>query len=211
MQYFLTYWLIPAVVILGAYAIGSIPTGVWYSKWIHHEDVRSLGSGNSGGTNIGRNYGLKAAIIVIILDALKGLIPIALVRYFAPDQAYFVMLTGIASILGHAYPLWANFRGGKIVATSIGVLIGFNPWVGLIQVLFFLALLFVTSTVSLSALVSYSAMAIIIAFIANHWTYRVGFILIAAFMCYRHHENIQRLMQGTERRIRWGMNPPDTK
>lgn len=186
------------------YLIGSFPTGVYYSKLIHKTDVRTLGSGNSGGTNIGRNFGLKAAIIVIIIDALKGLVPFAIAKYFFSGEDGLIMLTGILSVIGHAYPIWANFKGGKVVATSIGVMLAFKPMLGICLVLSFLVLLFLTSMVSFSAMVSYFIATIVIC-ITSSWIYGLGFTLISLFLIFRHHENIARLIKGKENRINWGL------
>lgn len=198
----------PILCILGAYLAGSIPTGVWYSKLIHRIDVRELGSGNSGGTNIGRNFGAVAAIIVIAVDILKGWIPILVTRQLFPELDWAIMLTGIASVIGHAYPIWAGFRGGKIVATSIGVLLGFNFPIAIIQIITFLVIVFLSSMVSLSAMVSYSLIAIYIFFTLPTKIFGIGFMFIALFMLYRHRANIQRILTGEESRIKFGLNRP---
>lgn len=197
-------WM-PILFIFLAYLAGSIPSGVWYSKYVHKIDVRELGSGNSGGTNIGRNFGAVAAILVIAVDVLKGWLPILLAKHFFPTLDWAIMLTGIASIIGHAYPLWASFRGGKVVATSVGVLLGFWFNIALVQVALLALLVFLTSMVSLSAILSYSLIAIYILIAAPSNIYGVGFIFIALFMMYRHRANIQRILKGEERRINFGL------
>lgn len=197
-------WM-PILFIFLAYLAGSIPSGVWYSKYVHKIDVRELGSGNSGGTNIGRNFGAVAAILVIAVDVLKGWLPILLAKHFFPTLDWAIMLTGIASIIGHAYPLWASFRGGKVVATSVGVLLGFWFNIALVQVALLALLVFLTSMVSLSAILSYSLIAIYILIAAPSIIYGVGFIFIALFMMYRHRANIQRILKGEESRINFGL------
>lgn len=201
----------PILMIVLAYLAGSIPTGVWYSKLVHKIDVRELGSGNSGGTNVGRNFGGIAAILVIAVDVLKGWIPILIAKHLFPTIDWAIMLTGIASVLGHAYPLWASFRGGKVVATSIGVMLGFWFPVALIQVALLAGLVFVTSMVSLSAMLSYTIIAIYLFFALPSKIYGVGFLLIALFMMYRHHSNIERILKGEERRLNFGLNKPKNK
>jgi len=201
----------PILMIVLAYLAGSIPSGVWYSKLVHKIDVRELGSGNSGGTNVGRNFGGIAAILVIAVDVLKGWIPILVAKHLFPTIDWAIMLTGIASVLGHAYPLWASFRGGKVVATSIGVMLGFWFPVALIQVALLAALVFVTSMVSLSAMLSYTLIALYLFFALPSKIYGVGFLLIAIFMMYRHRSNIERLLKGEERRLNFGLNKPKNK
>ncbi len=191
--------------ILLAYLVGSIPTGVWYSRIMHNQDVRDLGSGNSGATNIGRNYGLKAAIFVTAIDVLKGWIPMGLAMHFLSDKPIIVMLIGIAAIMGHSYPIFADFRGGKIVATSIGVLLGYNFWIGILDVIILFSLMFITSMVSFAAIFSYGITAIINAFIADQWPYQIGFILIYCWLVYRHRQNISRIFNGQESHINWGL------
>ncbi|UUX34433.1 glycerol-3-phosphate 1-O-acyltransferase PlsY [Fundicoccus culcitae] len=191
------------------YLSGSIPTGVLYSKIFHKVDVRQLGSGNSGATNIGRNFGFKAAVIVSVIDILKGWIPILMVRQIFPNEHLLIMLVGIASVLGHAYPIFAGFKGGKIVSTSFGVLVGFNFWIGLMTALVLFAFIYLTSTISLSALSSYTLGALYILVTNDQIVYGIGFLLITLFMYYRHRANIQRILNGTESRISWGLHNPN--
>lgn len=207
MNQFLTYGG-PLIFIFCAYLAGSIPTGVWYSKLVHRIDVRDLGSGNSGGTNVGRNFGAVAAVVVIAVDVLKGWIPILIARQLFPDLSWAIMLTGIASVLGHAYPIWAGFRGGKIVATSIGVLLGFQFGTAIIQLLLFVTVLVLSSMVSLSAMVSYSLIALYIFFTLPNKLFGLGFFFIACFMIYRHRSNVERIIKGEERRVNFGFNRP---
>lgn len=198
----------PLLFIVVAYLAGSIPTGVWYSKLVHRIDVRELGSGNSGGTNVGRNFGAVAAIIVIAVDVLKGWIPILIARQLFPDLNWAIMLTGIASVLGHAYPIWAGFRGGKIVATSVGVLLGFQFGTAILQLVLLVTALVLTSMVSLSAMVSYTLIALYIFFTLPSKIFGFGFLFIAGFMIYRHRSNVERIMKGEERRLNFGFNRP---
>ncbi|MGO4927466.1 glycerol-3-phosphate 1-O-acyltransferase PlsY [Fundicoccus sp. Sow4_F4] len=205
MEQNVTIWM-PILFIFLAYLAGSIPSGVWYSKFVHKIDVRELGSGNSGGTNVGRNFGALAAILVIAVDVLKGWLPILLTKHFFPSLDWAIMLTGLASILGHAYPLWASFRGGKVVATSIGVLLGFWFNIALVQVGLLVLLVFITSMVSLSAMLSYAIIAIYIFIKSSSLIYGIGFLLIALFMMYRHRTNIHRIIKGEESRLSFGLN-----
>lgn len=189
------------------YLLGSIPTGVWYSKMKHQIDVRELGSGNSGATNIGRNFGFKAAVFVSVIDVLKGLVAMLLAHYFYPHTDWVIIGAGIAAILGHAYPIFANFRGGKVVATSFAVLAGYNFFIGLSFVLVLFILIYLTSTISLAALTSFSLAALYVLF-TQPLIFGLGFVAIAAFMIYRHRTNVVRLMKGEESRINLGLRKP---
>ena len=200
--------LLESLVVILTYLLGSIPTGVWYSKLRYQEDVRQHGSGNSGATNIGRNYGFASAVIVALIDVAKGWIPVLSVRLWQPDNAWLFAFVALAALIGHAYPIWAHFKGGKIVATSIGVLLGFHFWIGLTMVLGFALLLYLTSTVSLASMVSYTTTAIFLYISLPTKVYGTTFLVIALFMIYRHRENISRLLKGEEKRINFGLNPP---
>lgn len=195
------------LMIIISYLMGSIPTGVWYSKLIHKVDVRDLGSGNSGATNIGRNFGRKAAIFVTVVDVLKGFIAVLIAKALFPTIDWVIMASAIAAILGHAYPIFAKFRGGKVVATSFAVLAGFQFWIGLFFVSILFLMIYITSTISLSALTTFWLAALYILF--NYPTiYGLGFLSIALFMTYRHRANVTRLLKGQESRIKFGLRKP---
>lgn len=196
------------ILVIAAYLIGSLPNGVIYSKLVHGVDVRELGSGNSGGTNIGRNFGLKAAVIVILADVAKGWLPIALAKGLYPGNELVIMAVGVAAVLGHAYPVWAGFKGGKIFATTIGVMLGFNFWLAIIMVIFLFITMYISSTVSLTAIISIGAATVAIWFTESSWIYRLGFSFIYLFLLYRHRDNIRRIIRGEERRLNWGLNKP---
>ncbi|MCR8968841.1 glycerol-3-phosphate 1-O-acyltransferase PlsY [Facklamia sp. 7083-14-GEN3] len=199
--------MLSILMIVIGYLAGSVPSGVWYSKYIHKIDVRTLGSGNSGGTNVGRNFGPIAAVIVIIVDVLKGYLPVLMAQQFLEsDNDVAIMLTAIAAVLGHAYPIFSQFRGGKIVATSVGVLLAHNFYIALTMVALLLTILLITSTVSIAAITSFLLVVIWI-ILREPLIYSWGFAFIAIFMIYRHRENIQRLLKGEERRVTFGLNP----
>lgn len=200
------FW--PILYVYISYLIGSFPTGVLYSRMQHNIDVRTLGSGGSGGTNIGRNFGFRAAVIVTVVDILKGFIPVLLAKLWFPNMPIVIMATALACVIGHAYPIWASFKGGKIVATSIGVMLAFNFWIAIVMLISLGLLILFTSTVSLSAMISMSLASLYIAFAYPELEYKIGFILMALFLLYRHRANIQRLMNGTENRINFGFNKP---
>lgn len=193
------------IYILLTYLIGSIPTGVWFSKLKYKQDVRQLGSGNSGATNIGRNYGFKAAVIVTMIDVLKGWIPMAIAMHYLSDSPLTVMCIGFAAVLGHSFPIFAGFKGGKIVATSIGVLLGYYFWLAIFDVVIIFALMYLTSMVSFAAIFSYGITAVVNIFLATHIEYKIGFLLMYFWLLYRHRQNIVRILKGEESRINWGL------
>ncbi len=199
------------IYILLAYLIGSIPTGVWYSRLKHQQDVRELGSGNSGATNVGRNFGFRAAVLVTAVDVLKGWIPMGLAMHYLSDYPLTTMAIGIAAVLGHSFPIFAGFRGGKIVATSIGVMLGYHFWLAIFDVVVLFTAMYVTSMVSAAAIISYGVTAIVNLFIAPNPAYKIGFVLVYIWLLYRHRQNISRLLKGEESRLKFGLNQDKKK
>lgn len=191
-----------------AYLLGSIPTAVWYGKIFHGVDVRQHGSGNAGATNSLRTFGRKAGIIVLIIDFLKGFFAVFLAQYLLPDgNKYLSLLMGIASVIGHLYPVFAQFRGGKGVATALGVIAASFPMTVIICIAVFLIIVFTTKYVSLGSILSALAFPVQIAF--NIWginptqdPYYLAFaIALALILVFTHRHNLQRLMSGTENKI----------
>ena len=186
-----------------AYLAGSIPTAVWYGKIFHGIDVRQHGSGNAGATNSLRTLGKKAGIIVLIVDFLKGFLAVKAASLLSTEtHSILPLIMGLAVIIGHIFPIFAQFRGGKGVATAMGVLVATFPWAALGCVLTFMIVVFVTKYVSLASLLG--ALAFPIQLIFNLWNdnadkYAIGFAsVIFVILLIMHRENIQRLIQGTE-------------
>lgn len=186
-----------------AYLIGSIPTAVWYGKVFHGIDVREYGSGNAGATNSLRTLGKKAGVIVLIIDFLKGFFPLFVASYFFPEiEENTILLMGISVIAGHIFPVFAQFRGGKGVATAMGVLVATFPWAALGCVIVFALIVFFTKYVSLGSLLGALAFPVQLTF--NAWNYNPSFYEIAfAFVIFliltiMHRQNISRLINGTE-------------
>jgi glycerol-3-phosphate acyltransferase PlsY len=189
--------------IILAYLVGSIPTAVWYGKIFHGIDVRQHGSGNAGATNSLRTFGKKAGIIVLIVDFLKGFLAVKAASLFSTETDNILpLIMGLAVITGHIFPIFAQFRGGKGVATAMGVLVATFPWAALGCVLTFMIVVFVTKYVSLASLLGALAFPIQLTF--NLWNdnadkYAIGFAsVIFVILLIMHRENIQRLIQGTE-------------
>ena len=181
------------------YLAGSIPFGLLLTKLAGLGDVRRIGSGNIGATNVLRtgNKGLAAA--TLLLDMLKGLVPVIVVKMLAGEAA--AAITAAGAVLGHVFPVWLNFRGGKGVATFIGVLLGLHWALGLafIGIWLLMALLFRIS--SLSALAASAAMPLITPFIGAPPSTKTVVILLALFMFFTHRDNIRRLIEGAEPKI----------
>jgi glycerol-3-phosphate acyltransferase PlsY len=186
-----------------AYLVGSIPTAVWYGKVFHGIDVRQHGSGNAGATNSLRTLGKKAGIIVLIVDFLKGFLAVKATNLFSTEtDSNLSLIMGLAVIMGHIFPIFAQFRGGKGVATAMGVLVATFPWAALGCVLVFIIVVFATKYVSFASLLG--TLAFPIQLIFNFWNdnadkYAIGFAsMIFTILVVMHRENIERLLKGTE-------------
>lgn len=198
------------ILILFAYLIGSIPTSVWISKRFFEIDIRDYGSGNAGATNTYRVLGPKWGTIVMIVDMLKGVIATSLYLVLDPrllvDDFYLTNLMiglGLASVLGHIFPIWAGFKGGKGVATLFGMVVAIQPLVAVCCVGVFLLVLYLTRFVSLSSMLAAVAFAICILFIFNDDVplYRVFSVAVALMVILTHQKNINRLLKGTESKV----------
>lgn len=189
------------IIIVLAYLCGAIPFGLLFTKLFTGKDVRSVGSGNIGATNVLRAAGKKAAVLTLLADCLKGLVPVLIVRLLLPDDALEV-LTGIAAVLGHNFPVFLGFKGGKGVATSYGVALAVTPLLGLVCLLIWLGATLVWRYSSLSALISFLAYPFLVFSIYPDSRPLGSLALFLAGMIYfRHRENIKRLVAGTEPKI----------
>ena len=185
-----------------AYLLGSIPSGVWIGKIFFDKDIRESGSGNSGATNAFRVLGKKAGIAVALVDILKGTAAALLPVLFNVPVSMVVI--GVAAIIGHAYPIFAEFRGGKAVATSAGVALAYNPLFLLAAVILFFIILYVSSIVSLSSMLTFIIASIGVLWI-NDWYFKIFIWGITALIVYRHISNIKRIFNGTENKVPFGL------
>lgn len=196
------------VIIIGAYLIGSIPTSIWISRRFFNIDIRDFGSGNAGATNTFRVLGVKAGIIVFIVDILKGFLAVNLIyftKYYIPHSGDFIniqLLLGIAAMLGHIFPIYAGFKGGKGVATLFGVICAISFYPTLIMAGVFVVTLVLTRYVSLSSMISgFSFPILIIVIFKETTTTLVIFSLImAVLMLFTHQKNIERLLRKEEKK-----------
>ena len=193
--------------IVFGYLFGSIPFALIIGKVFYKTDIRTKGSGNLGGTNAGRVLGKTAGISVTVFDVLKATIAILIVYQFAPQYA---ALAGVFAAIGHSYPIFAQFKGGKAVSTAAGYLLGAAIIVNQVILLFivpaslFFIILKLTRYASLASMVA-ATISIFIAYFATggDWIFTLNFILIDILIFYRHRANIKRLLNGTETKVTW--------
>lgn len=190
--------MISFIAVLFGYLIGSIPFGLLLTKAAGLGDVRSIGSGNIGATNVLRTGNKKIAALTLFLDGLKGTVPVLLLTYFGSPQAG--MIAGLAAMAGHIFPLWLGFKGGKGVATSLGVLFGLFWPLGLIFIALWLALAFVFRMSSVAGLAT-SALTPLWAYLLGRPDLVLPTVLIAIAIWIMHRANIGRLMKGEEPKI----------
>ncbi|EAG4636314.1 glycerol-3-phosphate 1-O-acyltransferase PlsY [Listeria monocytogenes] len=186
-----------------AYVIGSIPSGLWIGKIFYKKDIRDFGSGNLGATNSFRVLGIKAGSIVTVMDILKGTVATLLPFFFQLNvDHHFWLLTGAFAIIGHSFPLFAGFRGGKVVATSAGVILAYAPLLFVAALVVFLVTLKLSKYVSLSSMIGALA-ALIISLFMGDWILIILVACIALFVIWRHRANITRIRNGEEPKIKW--------
>jgi glycerol-3-phosphate acyltransferase PlsY len=191
-----TYLLLIAV----AYLVGSIPTGLLLGK-AYGIDVRNEGSGNIGATNLYRTVGRKVGIITLLGDCLKGLLPVLLVKSSAlPIEL--AAWVGLAAFCGHVFSVFLKFKGGKGVATALGVFLALAPMAVASAILLFAILMFLWRYVSLGSISVAAAMPLAVYFLGGSRTVIIVTLLIAVIVIIRHHENIKRLIAGTESKFK---------
>ena len=202
------------IIALIAYAIGSVNFSVIISKKMAGFDVREKGSGNAGSTNVLRTVGKKAAAITLVCDILKGVVAILValvIGLFAKEssKAILVEVAALAVVLGHTYPIFFGFRGGKGVATSLGIILLINWKIGLICLVFALTLMALTRMVSLGSISASVLFAVLTMFITDSYvagiehdfSFVVFGILLAAFVIFNHRSNLKRILNGTENKL----------
>ncbi|MEI3393053.1 MAG: glycerol-3-phosphate 1-O-acyltransferase PlsY [Clostridia bacterium] len=206
-----TYIIIAVI----AYLIGSINFSIILSKRMAGFDIREKGSGNAGTTNMLRAVGKKAAVITLICDILKGVVSILIAVLAGKivknlDNALLVQLAGIFVIIGHTFPVFFKFKGGKGIATALGVLLMINWQIGLICLIFALVLMALTKMVSVGSIAAAILFPILVAFIDqnyivptsnSNWSYLVFSIIVSLLVIFNHRANVQRILNGTENRL----------
>lgn len=202
-----------ALLLVLAYLLGSIPSGIWIGKFFFKKDIREFGSHSSGTTNTFRVLGKTAGFVVFAMDLLKGSLATLLPSLFHLDIN--PLWFGLVAVIGHTLPIFAGFKGGKAVATSAGMLLAFAPLFFFYSLVFFLVVLFITSMVSAASITSAIFVTLSSFLLPYIWplilpTQNLLLTLICfaltCYIIYRHRENIQRIKNGTENRVSFGLN-----
>lgn len=200
--------MIIAVLLILAYLIGSIPTAVWVSKWVYGIDIREHGSGNAGATNTFRVLGAKAGSVVMVIDMLKGFLAVKLALFshliwYSEPFVNLQIFLGLSAVVGHIFPIWADFRGGKGIATLFGMILSIQPIVAISLVSVFIFMLYITRYVSLSSIAASIAFPVLILYIFNEHelSYRLFAIATSFLVVLTHHKNISRLLHGNESKV----------
>ena len=184
--------------ILLTYLIASIPFGFIVGKF-SGRDITKEGSGNIGATNVARTIGKKAGIFVLLLDTLKGFIPVYISKLYFDDL--FVAVVAVVAVVGHCYSVFMKFKGGKGVATGLGVLIALSPKVALIVITLWLGIFLTTGYVSLASVISTFMSWIMMNYIEANYYYTIAALISSVIIVYKHSSNIERLIKGTENRF----------
>ncbi|HLR15904.1 MAG TPA: glycerol-3-phosphate 1-O-acyltransferase PlsY [Bacillota bacterium] len=183
-----------------AYVLGSLPFALIVGKVGYSIDVREHGSGNLGATNAFRVLGVKAGSIVVLADILKGTFAVLIPLLFHADV--YLLAIGLFAVIGHTYPLFAKFKGGKAVATSAGIILGVSPLLFAIMILSFLICLYVSKYVSLSSMIT-GIITLIVSFFLKDIGLMIVMLALNVFVFYRHKDNIKRIKNKTEPKITW--------
>jgi acyl phosphate:glycerol-3-phosphate acyltransferase len=194
---FIPVTLIPLVWIVAAYLIGSISFGIIFSKLFGLPDPRTVGSGNIGATNIARSGKKLPAILTLLGDAFKGWLPVWLALQ-TEMLMWVVASVGLAVFLGHLYPIYHKFKGGKGVATALGVMLAISPMVALVAVIAWAIVFAISRISSLSAIVAAIVAPIAAWFLLPYKDYVLMILVMVVFLVWRHKTNIQKLLAGTE-------------
>ncbi len=200
--------IVNIIIIIVAYLLGSIPTSVWISRTFYNIDIRDHGSGNAGATNTFRVLGVKAGIVVFAVDILKGFAAVNLIHftyYYIPDSGDYIniqLLLGVAAMIGHIFPLYVGFKGGKGVATLFGVICAISFYPTLIMAGVFLVTLILTRYVSLSSMISGLSFPVLIIVIFKETTPSLVLfsLIMAVLMLFTHQKNIERLLRKEEKK-----------
>lgn len=190
------------LLIIFAYLLGSIPFGLLVGKYFFHTDIRQIGSGNIGTTNAFRGLGNKGGVIVFLCDMAKGFLPVLLATSLS-SVTWHPLIFGFFTVLGHAYPIYLKFKGGKAIATSLGLITAYNPLFALLAIICFAIVLYFFRMVSLSAIVAVF-FVIILSIIQGDWMLTGMTCLIWLIVLIRHQENIRRIQSGTESKVPFG-------
>jgi glycerol-3-phosphate acyltransferase PlsY len=196
------------LLLIVAYLLGSIPTGVILAKAFGNIDIRTQGSKNIGATNVFRTAGKKLGVITLLGDILKGLIPVAIARGTL-DSYFWIGAVALAAFLGHLYPIFLKFKGGKGIATGLGVFLALSPLPAILSLLVFGAVVYRWRYVSVGSLSATAAFLFLLALLNPHRIYIPFALIIGVLIFYRHRENIERLLSGRESKVGMKSRPAE--
>lgn len=196
---------------IAAYFLGSIPFGLLLTKALGRGDVRKVGSGNIGATNVARAAGLLAGIFTLVLDVTKGTAAVLLAEKLSNGSATWMMVAAFAALLGHCFPVWLKFKGGKGVATAAGIFLVLSPAACLAAIILFLLVVIFWRYVSLGSVSAAAAMPLLIYFLwaprhAPPLVITIGTLAVSLLVIYKHARNLQRVVEGTEPRFSFSKN-----
>jgi glycerol-3-phosphate acyltransferase PlsY len=192
---------IEVLIVIGAYFIGSLPTALLLVRWVTGSDVRLSGSGNVGATNAARAAGIRIGAVVTLVDMVKGALPVLVMQWFNPSSCW-LALTMLAAVVGHIYPVWLRFRGGKGVATGFGAFLVLAPLPAGVAFLIWVLVVATSRVVSLGSMIASACFPVLVYFL-DHPPESVMWTVIAAasLIVWRHRANMRNLVMGTEPRI----------
>lgn len=190
-----------ALIILGCYLLGSIPFGYIAGKLFKKIDIRELGSGNIGATNVFRILGPSLASLVLISDIGKGIFSIYLAQYFNIDNLLILTIAGLAVICGHDWSLFLGFKGGKGIATTFGVIFALNPIISILAIVVWVVVMIITRYASLSSILAVISIMIFTILFKQPYEYIIFSAIILLLSIFKHKENIKRLRSGNEKKI----------
>ncbi len=197
-------FLLEIFCLLIGYLLGSIPSGFLAGKWLAGIDLRAIGSGSTGATNVLRQVGKWPALIVFLIDVSKGAIPVLIAKTLLLND-YWQVLAGLTALVGHIWPIWLNWKGGKAVATGLGMLLGLAWKVGAACFGIFVAVISVSKIVSLSSIVAALSLPFLMLSAFHGDNFRPAYLALSivtmAIVLWRHRSNLQRLLTGNEPRI----------
>lgn len=206
------------LLVVFSYLLGSIPTGYLLVRLFRNQDIRSVGSGNIGATNVLRSGGKGLGAATFILDVVKGALAVGLAAWIAPQMTTafpprdIEALAAVVAVLGHMFPVWLRFRGGKGVATGFGVFLVAAPWAALAAITVFIIVLLLSRYVSLASILGAGSFPVFAWFLVRGDKpafFIAAQIIVASLIILKHHANIRRLLTGTENRF--GSRPPERK
>jgi glycerol-3-phosphate acyltransferase PlsY len=201
-------------ILILAYFVGSVPTSVWIGKTLFRIDIRERGSKNAGATNAMRVLGWKAGLIVLFIDVFKGWLAVNLIHltnYYIPETGDFIefqLLLGIAAIIGHIFPVYVGFKGGKGVATLFGLMLAINPEPTLICTGVFVVTLLITKYVSLSSMIAAFSFPVLVIFVFKTTTPSLVIfsLIISLLLLFTHQKNLERLLRKEEKKVMFLMS-----